>query len=245
AIRARWIGPGSPVNENPTSAAAIAPAFNWPSAPMLNRPARNPRATASPAKISGVAATTVSESGFSERATWWRSPLLIALKISVGLPRAPVNSASYESRTASPETLSVCSGTPKKPAQAEREVGSVNMMSRAPSASAVTIASTGTDSARIHEGTPGPSSSSAARVLPGRPPSAPEARDSSSSAGGRPSFISATQGLLGTDLVGTHAGHEQAELLARGGAGGEDRDDPTPVHHGDPVGEGEDLVELR
>src|SRR5438093_6482057 len=41
------------------------------------------------------------------------------------------------------------------------------------------------------------------------------------------------------------SGHEEAQLLARGGAGNQHVDDPSPVHDGDPVCQGEDLVELH
>ena len=55
-------------------AAQKAPTRNWPFAPMLNRPARNPKATARPAKISGVAEFSV-------------------LAIALGLPSEPSSSA--------------------------------------------------------------------------------------------------------------------------------------------------------
>ena len=41
----------------------MAPPMNWPSAPMLNMPAWYGSATASPARMSGVACTQVSEIG--------------------------------------------------------------------------------------------------------------------------------------------------------------------------------------
>ena len=49
----RWTNSGSPWSEKPTKVATIAPRYSWPSAPMLNRPLRNPRATARPVKMSG------------------------------------------------------------------------------------------------------------------------------------------------------------------------------------------------
>ena len=51
---------------NPIQPAIIAPPMNWPVAPMLNRPARKARATASPVRMSGVALTTVSDSGIED-----------------------------------------------------------------------------------------------------------------------------------------------------------------------------------
>ena len=74
-INKRWIGPGSPGKEKAAAAAAFPPTVICPSAPMLNRPARNPMATDRPARINGTALTTVSESGPNESATWCRSPL--------------------------------------------------------------------------------------------------------------------------------------------------------------------------
>ncbi len=43
----------------PTHAAQVAPIISWPAAPMLKRPARKARATERPAKMSGVASTSV------------------------------------------------------------------------------------------------------------------------------------------------------------------------------------------
>lgn len=57
------------------STAAIAPACIWPSAPMFSMPQREPSATASPVKASGML-------------------LLIVLAMDFGLPRAPFSSAS-------------------------------------------------------------------------------------------------------------------------------------------------------
>ena len=56
---------------NPTYVAAIAPAMNWPWPPMLNTPVENPRATPVPARISGVAATSVSDSGVNSGVQPW------------------------------------------------------------------------------------------------------------------------------------------------------------------------------
>ena len=48
--------PGSPASQLqvPTHAATVAPTRSWPSAPMLNRPALNAKATASAAPMNGV-----------------------------------------------------------------------------------------------------------------------------------------------------------------------------------------------
>ena len=73
--------------------ARIAPAEICPWAPMLNSPARNPRATDSPARMNGVAVTTVSDSGPKDRAIWRLSPDWMAWTIWRGLPSAPLNSA--------------------------------------------------------------------------------------------------------------------------------------------------------
>ena len=62
-IRRQMERSGEPGHQIPTAAPRMAPTFIWPSAPMLNRPALNPRATESPTKISGVAVTMVSDSG--------------------------------------------------------------------------------------------------------------------------------------------------------------------------------------
>ena len=50
------IGPGTSASQLnvPTQAAVVAPTSSWPSAPMLNRPARNAKATASAAPMNGV-----------------------------------------------------------------------------------------------------------------------------------------------------------------------------------------------
>ncbi len=55
------IGAGSELNLIPTAVHAMDPASSWPSAPMLNRPARNGRATATPAVMSGIKNTIVFE----------------------------------------------------------------------------------------------------------------------------------------------------------------------------------------
>ena len=51
--------PGIPANDEPTQTAAIEPTMYWPWPPMLNRPARNANATASPMRISGVVRISV------------------------------------------------------------------------------------------------------------------------------------------------------------------------------------------
>ena len=50
------IGPGRSctVSHVPTQAATVAPTRSWPSTPMLNRPARKAKATASAAPMNGV-----------------------------------------------------------------------------------------------------------------------------------------------------------------------------------------------
>ena len=52
--------PGSPASRSPSHAPASEPSTSWPLAPMLNRFARNAKATASPVKMSGVARMIVS-----------------------------------------------------------------------------------------------------------------------------------------------------------------------------------------
>ena len=71
----------------------MAPPMNWLWAPMLNRPARNASATDSPARISGVALTAVSDSGLKTALTvpscravaidfcWNSAPTVCGLKI--------------------------------------------------------------------------------------------------------------------------------------------------------------------
>src|SRR5256885_12169466 len=59
-IAAITTGDGAPPSSSPTVAPVIAPAYSWPSPPMLNRFIRNATAAASPVKASGVAATSVS-----------------------------------------------------------------------------------------------------------------------------------------------------------------------------------------
>jgi len=56
-----WMIAGMPANEKPTITAAMPPISTWPSAPMLNSPARKPSAMPSPARVSGAAAVSVSE----------------------------------------------------------------------------------------------------------------------------------------------------------------------------------------
>ena len=55
------IGAGNVLNLTPMAVHATAPARYWPSAPMLNRPARNGSATATPAMSSGVTKIIVLE----------------------------------------------------------------------------------------------------------------------------------------------------------------------------------------
>ena len=57
----RWRKIGIQEKEKPTMTAVIPPMSIWPSAPMLNRPARKPIPTARPAKMSGAAAVRVSD----------------------------------------------------------------------------------------------------------------------------------------------------------------------------------------
>jgi hypothetical protein len=89
----RWTNIGSPCRENPTKVATIAPTYSCPSAPMLNRPLRKPRATARPVKMSGVAARSDSLTGLKALLIWPRSPLANAAAYVSGLPRPPVKSA--------------------------------------------------------------------------------------------------------------------------------------------------------
>src|SRR6266536_1106677 len=101
-----WIGQGRPYRPKPAVAAASAPTLNWPSAPMLNSPPRNASATASPARMYGVAQTTVSESESarpsepSQRPPYANSGSPPVARIST----APSSSAV---KTASPCTSSV------------------------------------------------------------------------------------------------------------------------------------------
>ncbi len=55
------IGVGSVLNLIPMAVQAIEPASSCPSAPMLNKPALNGSATATPVAISGVRKTIVLE----------------------------------------------------------------------------------------------------------------------------------------------------------------------------------------
>ena len=50
---------GMPANDEPIHTAVIPPTVYWPWPPMLNRPARNANATASPTRISGVVEISV------------------------------------------------------------------------------------------------------------------------------------------------------------------------------------------
>ena len=54
-----WSSAGIPANSEPTQTAAIEPTMYCPWPPMLNRPARNANATASPVRISGVVMISV------------------------------------------------------------------------------------------------------------------------------------------------------------------------------------------
>ncbi len=49
----------------------MAPAMSWPWPPMLNTPVEKPSATPVPARISGVAATSVSEIGVNTAVQPW------------------------------------------------------------------------------------------------------------------------------------------------------------------------------
>src|ERR1043165_8351663 len=82
---------GSEAAPRTTATPAAAPTSNCPSAPMLNTPARNAMATASPVRISGVA--------------WTRVPDPNAYHD----PNAPARSA----RRASPITLRAGAGAPE------------------------------------------------------------------------------------------------------------------------------------
>ena len=66
-----------------------APIISWPSPPMLNMPARNEIATARPAKIKGVAATSVSVIGRIAVAMSLALPVWSAVMIRPGSPKAP------------------------------------------------------------------------------------------------------------------------------------------------------------
>jgi hypothetical protein len=50
---------GMPANDEPTQTAAIDPTMYWPWPPMLNRPARKAKATASPVRMSGAVMMSV------------------------------------------------------------------------------------------------------------------------------------------------------------------------------------------
>ena len=78
-----------PWSTNAVIVAPRAPIISWPSTPMLNMPARNEMATASPARISGVEATSVSVSGRMAVAMSAASPVSSAVRIRTGSPNAP------------------------------------------------------------------------------------------------------------------------------------------------------------
>src|SRR5258708_39527139 len=62
AISATTIAIGPPLGAmTPTTVANVAPSNNWPSAPMLNTPARNAIDTAHPDNINGTARTSVED----------------------------------------------------------------------------------------------------------------------------------------------------------------------------------------
>ena len=88
-----WTIIGRPVNANEANTPKIAPRYSWPSPPMLNRPDRNPSATARPAKISGVADSRLSEIGRKARMSCALSPLPRAASIRPGSPSEPANRA--------------------------------------------------------------------------------------------------------------------------------------------------------
>ena len=58
---------GGRLSEKPTHTAASAPAIIWPLPPMLNRPARKPKARPRPEMINGIAKYTESISGLIVR----------------------------------------------------------------------------------------------------------------------------------------------------------------------------------
>src|ERR687897_146624 len=110
----------------PTQAAPIAPRMIWPSAPMLNRPARKARPTERPAAISGTAKTSDSVKG--------RKAALAVL--AVGSTIAPWNNATYALETASHAARSVSPGAAKRYPAASWTSGSATTMSTAPTARA-------------------------------------------------------------------------------------------------------------
>ena len=68
-----WMGAGR-LSLAPTSTAHMVPAMYWPSAPMLNRPVLNAKATEMPVRMMGAA-------------------LMMVLEMYLGLEKMPWNSA--------------------------------------------------------------------------------------------------------------------------------------------------------
>src|SRR6266511_1444608 len=172
---------------------------------------------------------------------------------TLALPKAPRNSALYALYTTWPKTLRVPPGSVNRYGQLSRAVWSVPMMISAPMTSAVMMARLGTDSAwRMEPALPPATRSPAASGAPVA--SAAGACVGSASASGSPSsgspglaprcLISATGRLLRRFLE-RDPGHEQAEVLSGGLAGGDDGHDLAPRHHRDAVGQRHHLVQLR
>ena len=82
----------------PTATAANAPAYNWPSAPMLKSRARNATATARPVRINGMARVSVSlQANFEPK-----PPSISKAKVEpTGLPAHITNKAATTSVAAS------------------------------------------------------------------------------------------------------------------------------------------------
>ena len=94
------INAGASKTPVPTATAAIAPKYNWPSAPIFQSLARKANAAASPVNIKGVALVSISEKANLD-------------------PNTPLAISTYEIKTGRPQTKGVSKLKLKPPAQIE------------------------------------------------------------------------------------------------------------------------------
>src|SRR5688572_20139246 len=123
------------------------------------------------------------------------------------------------------------------------------MMTRPPTTSAVKMANRGGRTVCRHPPFAGPTSSEAS-VVSGTTSSRVGSRGPSSSISGTGAETRSSGGEepgssgTGRLLLDVRAGHEQPQLLPGGLAGRKDGHDLPPEHDRDPIGQGQDLVQL-
>ena len=134
-------GLGTSRKASTATVAPMAPMMNWPSTPMLKTPLRKEIATASPVKMSGADATSVSVIGRIAPAITFGLLLLNAAASLDGTPKAPMTRAEYALPMFARPARTVPSGSPGK---CFRFSMSVMNRNTDPTRNAVKTASTGT-----------------------------------------------------------------------------------------------------